>query len=361
MSNTRGDGWVFQRGQIWWIQYCYRSKVFRESSRSQEETIARRLVRKRLGEIDNGVFKGPKVEKTTFEELAQDILNDYRINERKSEKRVHQVLVHLRSTFGMNRAIEITTDRINRYIIQRQEEEAANASINRELAALKRMFSLGLQTGKVATKPYIPSLKENNVRKGFFEHDDFVRLRKALPEYLRPLVTFSYFTGWRSEEVRSLRWKQVDLKNGSVRLDPGTTKNNQGRICYLPQEVLGLLSGLWQGRRLDCPWVFNREGRPIIDFRNSWETACERAGLAKMLFHDFRRTAVRNMVRAGIPERVAMQISGHKTRSIFDRYHVVNDSDLKEAARSMERFSHKQESAKILPFQGGNDRVLTQN
>jgi len=349
----RGAGRIYQRGQIWWIQYCFRGKVFRETSRSEDERIARRLLRKRLGEIGVGSFLGPKVEKTTFEELTQDIVNDYKVNGRKSSDKIVLRLSSLKKTFGFDRMIDITTDRINSYVVKRQKDGMANATINRELQVLRRMFNLGLQSNKLATKPYISMLKENNIRTGFFERDDFVRLRQGMRENLRPLIAFAYFTGWRSEEIRSLQWRQVDLRVGCVRLDAGTTKNGEGRIVYLPSEIQVLLNNLWRKRRLDCPWVFHRNGKMIVDFREAWHKACREAGLAGMIFHDFRRTAVRNMIRAGIPERVAMQISGHKTRSIFDRYHIVSESDLKEAALRQDKFSRHQDqyTGEILPFE----------
>lgn len=256
MPTRRGDGSIYLRGRIWWIRYSHRGALLRESSRSEDENIARRLLRKRLGEIDCGVFKGPKVEKIGFDELARDILNDYKINGRRSKDKVTLRLLHLEKIFGRYRAIDITTDRIKFYIVQRQEEGAANATINRELATLKRMFSLGMQASNVLMKPYIPMLRENNTRRGFFEWNDFIRLRKGLPEHLRPLVTFGYYTGWRIGEIRSLHWRQVDLKIGCVRLEPGTTKNDQGRVVYLTGEILELLTDLWNKRRLDCPWVF---------------------------------------------------------------------------------------------------------
>jgi integrase len=179
-------------------------------------------------------------------------------------------------------------------------------------------------------------LQVHNVRNGFFEHDEFMALRSALPVELRPVVTFAYYTGWRKREILDLTWNGIDLQTRTVRLDPGTTKNDDGRLVYLDGELLDMLTAVKRERDLlypHCPQVFHRSGSRIKDFRSAWASACKAVGLEGKLFRDFRRTAVRNMVRAGIPERVAQQISGHKTRSIFDRYHIVSDSDLREAAK----------------------------
>ena len=174
------------------------------------------------------------------------------------------------------------------------------------------------------------------MRKGFFEHDEFVAHRAALPLEVRAVVTFAYYTGWRKEEVLALTWDRVDLQARTVRLDPGTTKNSEGRLIYLDGELFDTLIAVKRARDLaypHCAEVFHRNGKGIKDFRAAWDSACQAVGLEGKLVHDFRRTAVRNMVRAGIPDRVAQQISGHKTRSIFDRYHIVSDSDLCEAAK----------------------------
>jgi integrase len=139
-----------------------------------------------------------------------------------------------------------------------------------------------------------------------------------------------------------LTWRQIDLEAGTVRLEPGTTKNREGRLVVLPAELHAALreqrvktSALERREKQIIPWVFHRNGKPIGDFRTAWQGACRRAGQPGRLIHDFRRTAVRNMVRAGIPERVAMTITGHKTRSVFDRYHIVSEGDLREAARKL--------------------------
>jgi len=242
------------------------------------------------------------------------------------------------------RANDITTDKIKAYIALRLSQKTSNAEIYRELAALKRMFNLAMQQTppKVTQKPYIPMLREANIRKGFFEHDEFIALRAALPLALRPVITFAYHTGWRKEEIPRLPWQNVDLAQRSVRLDPGTTKNDDGRLVYLDGELLDTLHALKHERDLHfphCPWVSHRHGEPIKDFRSAWQSTQKAVGLEGKRFHDFRRTTVRNMIRAGIPERAAMQISGHKTRSVFDRYHIVSDRDLRFAAERMASFA----------------------
>lgn len=227
-----------------------------------------------------------------------------------------------------------------RGIAHRQEQGASDGAINWELANLKRAFNLALRAEKITRKPYIPLLEENSTRQGFFEQAEYEAVLAKLPDHLRPVITFAYYTGWRiRSEVLSLTWQQVDFDSGTVRLDPGTTKNKEGRVIYMTRELRALLENQWQEHLAhypDCPLVFHDHGKQVFTFYKAWYKACWEAGLSGKIPHDFRRTAVRNMVRASIPERVAMQMSGHKTRSIFDRYHIVSDQDLREAARRLD-------------------------
>jgi integrase len=334
-------GMTYKRGNIWWIKYYRNGKPYRESTRSHKEADAKRLLKKREGEISEGKLPGVYFDKVRFEELAGDFINDYRINGKGTlNKAERTVRLHLGPFFEGMRAPNVTTTLVREYIAQRQEAGAANATINRELAALKRMFNLGSQCTppKVAQVPYIPMLKENNTRKGFFEHEEFLALRSHLPNHLQGMVTFGYKTGWRVSEITGLTWDQVDTAQGIVRLEVGDTKNQEARTVYLDDELQTILKAQKADRHLGCPHVFHRDGHQIIDFRGSWSKACQEAKLKGKLFHDLRRTAVRNMVRAGIPERVAMMISGHKTRSVFDRYNIVSADDLKQAAAKLEAY-----------------------
>jgi integrase len=337
-------GTVYRRKNVFWIKYYRNGKPYYESTHSNKKEVAKRLLQGREGEISKGELPGIRFDKVRFDELAEDFLTDYRINGKRTLDKAICSVKHLKEVFGGMRVTEITTAKIKEYVDKEMTASLSNASINRELAALKRIFHLAAQCTppKVGQVPYIPMLKESNTRKGFFEYDEYLTLKDTLPSHLRSVAIFAYHTGWRLGEIRGLTWDKVDLKQGIIRLDPGETKNEEARTIYLNDELVKEIKALHNNRRLDCPYVFHLNGQPIGEFRKSWKTACRMAGLKGRLFHDFRRTAIRNMVRSGITERVAMVISGHKTRSVFDRYNIVNDNDLKEAAKKQQAYLDSQ-------------------
>jgi integrase len=302
-----------------------------------------------------GKIPGICFDRICFEDLVKDYLTDYRINNKRTVDKAERCARYLLKEFGGMRATDITTPKIKQYIQKRMDEGVANGSINRELSALKRAFSLAARCTppKVAQIPYIPMLKENNVRKRFFEHGDFLALRDALPDYLKGFATFGYRTGCRVSEISNLTWSQVNRDQGIITLNPGETKNERGRMIYLDEELKVIIEKQWKARKKGSkliPYVFlNPTGdHRIKRFDKAWKTACKKSGIGRRLFHDLRRTAVRNMVRAGIPERVAMMISGHKTRSVFERYNIVSDNDLRIAAQKQEAYLENQNGYKTV-------------
>jgi integrase len=269
------------------------------------------------------------------------MLRDYRINALKSlqftEWRWHK---HLEPVFGSVRAVEVTTQELNKYIERRNTQGAENATINRELAALKRMFSLAYRSTprKVYQVPLFPRLKESAPRKGFVEGKQYRQLcEKCTEPWLRAMLALAYTFGFRKSELLTMRLRNVDLLNRSLSLEPGTTKNDEGRIVKLTSETFELVKQCMFSKT-SADFLFTwKDGEPVRDFRSSWSKLTKAANLPGLLFHDLRRSAVRNMVRRGVPEVVAMRISGHKTRSVFDRYNIVNESDLAKAATRIEQ------------------------
>jgi integrase len=368
MPTRRRVGEVFKRGRYYAIRYYdARGRRRIESSGSEKQEQAEKLLRQRLKAPDDHVPLDMQIGKVKFEDAAKDLINDYTTNGKKSLDEVRRRIdKHLKPFFEGWKLSAITTSDVREYIAKRQEavivtgrdenrkeRNVSNAEINRELTALKRIFSLAFQAGKILHKPYIPLLRENNTRTGFFEWEQFAAVRAHLPEPIQPVVSFAYVTGWRiTSEVLPLQWRHVNFKSGEVRLDAGTTKNRDGRVVIMTDDLRTLLEQRYREAKeaeRTCgqiiPWVFFRmvadeRGGPkkpkrISAFTKAWKNACIAAGCPGRIPHDLRRTAVRNLVRRGVPERVAMKWTGHKTRSVFERYNIVSDGDLDAAAIRM--------------------------
>ena len=278
-----------------------------------------------MAEIGHGRLIGPDAEKTTYEDLEQMLLDHYRTNGLRSLARMEGALQHLRGFFSRALAREITTDRIPRYIAYRQEQKAANATVNRELAALRRMFILGERSEKVVKRPHIALLQEHNVRKGFLEPDVFRVVVAALPDDLKPLIEVAYISGWGlRSELLTRQWKHVDFKAGWLRLETGETKNGEGRQFPLIPTLRSVLEaqkvkadGLASETGQIVSWIFfGRNGEPIKDLYGAWDRACHLAGLAGLVPHDLRRSAVRNLERGGLPRATAMALATRLKPSI---------------------------------------------
>ncbi len=339
-------GCIYKRGRIYWIKYSRAGRGYYESSGSRKHEDAKRLLRLREGDLERGVPVTPRVGRMRFEEAAEGIVTEYRTNGRKTLGHVERrIRLHLAPFFGGRRMATITTADFRRFMNQRQTAGASNAEINRELGVVKRMYSLAMHDGTLLARPHIPLLQEHNVRTGFFNREQIEAVLAHLPGPVQPVVRFAYLTGWRvPSEVLRLEWRQVDFTAGTVRLEVGTTKNQDGRV--FPFDVLPELGDVLQGQRQMTslleqaqgrivPWVFHRRGKQVKDFRDVWASACRAAGCPGRVPHDMRRSAVRNLVRAGVAEKTAMLLTGHKSRVVFDRYDIVNEDDLREAVRKL--------------------------
>lgn len=346
-KRPRGTGSVFQRdgSANFWIQYHRNGKPYRESAHTVKEKVAEKFLQQRLAEVCTGNFIGPRIERITVTELADDLLLAYKTGTIKGQKSQEWAKrrwkLHLEPFLGEFRAVQVGTDLLNRYVQQRQQEGAENATINRELAFLKRAFRLALTASpaKVRHVPAFPHLSENNARQGFLADADYEKLVAECAQtglWLRAMLAVGCSFGWRKGEVLGLRVKQVDLAAGTIRLEQGTTKNNEGRTVKMTGDVYTLISACVIGKQAE-EHVFTRDdGKPVLDFRKAWDNACERAGVPSLMFHDLRRTGARNLRRLGVSEGVIQKIGGWKTRSVFDRYNIIDTADLEDAARRLD-------------------------
>lgn len=353
----RGTGSIFKHGKFFYIAYYpMPGGGFQktESSGSTLKSVAQEMLRDRLERIRQGLYCEMPPRKVTLQTLADDLILDYEINRRRTlNDAKSRITNHLKPYFGNYLAAAITTEKAKDYLLRRREMGASDGTVQQELALLKRMFSLASRATppKVAPVPYIAMPRVSNVRTGFIEYDGYRRLLAALPEYLRPFVTMAYCTGMRRGEIVSLRWESVDLLSKQIRLNPGETKNGEGRTIPLGDELLEALKSQLHLRNTnfpDCPFVFFRTIQTklnpvprwtrIGDFRKAWLDACEKSDLKGRLVHDLRRSAVRSLIRAGVQELVACRISGHRTRSVFDRYNITNEYDLVDAGRKLQKF-----------------------
>jgi integrase len=367
-KNTKGE---LVESSVWWLSYYANGRQVRESSKTVKESKARGLLRAKEGDAERGL-PVVKVNRKTVAELLADVVTDYKNHERDTLKKTEErIRLHLQPFFGSANAAAVSDDQVRQYVTQRKAEGAANASINRELAILRRGYSLNQRA--VTVRPTIKMLKEDNAREGFFERADFERVRAALPPEYRPLLTISYITGWRTtSELLPMEWRQVDFAARTLRLEPGATKNDRGREFPFTDELEAALleqraytEACQRKAGAIIPYVFHRKGERIRYWRDRWLRALLRVGLAHLeagqngqpkkgrditphvLVHDFRRTAIRNLARAGVSEAVAMKLCGHETREVFDRYNITTGDDLREAVAKLNQTATIKVSSKV--------------
>lgn len=349
----RGDGSIYlpkyrdrktgevRECKLFWIQYQKNGRPIRENTHSDKITVARAILKKRNAQIENGTWAPPKTHKILVSELIDSVLRDYRNGNfvKRAKLTEQRWKKHLQPAFGAMRACDLTTDTLAAYIEARKSEGAENGTINRETAILRHAFREGAKATppKVRELPVFPRLDENAAREGFVNDAQYKLLCANCHEHwLRTMLALAYTFGFRKGELLNLRVRQVDLLNRTLMLSATDTKNRKPRNVSLTNESYTLLCQSIVGKHAE-DFVFTwKDGRPVKDFRVSWEKLIKAAGLPELLFHDLRRSAVRNMIRRGVPQVTAQRISGHKTREVFDRYNITDEQDLADAAMRIE-------------------------
>jgi integrase len=363
-KRERGTGGLVKiKGCRFWYAQIYDKygKQRRTSTKSTVKQEAQSFLRNLLTDKDRGVQFVGDLNKIRYGDLRAALLQNYVEKGNKSlqvmEDGAETIwgLKALDEFFQYEPASEgkpekpgmpvrrITTDTAREFAKKRLAEGAANDTVNGSLALLRRMLSIAHEDGKIQVKPKIRLLKHGTPRKGFLALADFNKLLSHIPPRLKPLITFLYYCGVRLGEAKQIEWSQVNLNEALIRLEGEQTKNSEPRTIPLPDVLVAMLKKLPK----DGP-VFD-----AANLRKEWYKACAAAGLGTLtevegkpdprynglIIHDLRRSAIKNLMKAGVNEKVAMSISGHKTRDVFDRYNIVDEQDVVEAMRRVQQIA----------------------
>lgn len=363
-QRERGTGRVYQQRdpqhpertlQVWWLDYSVDGRRYRESSKSRKRSDAVKLLKQRLGQTPEQA--SARAQKLTFGDLEAGIVAEYQREGRKSLGRLQAAFTHLREFFEGWTARAITAEALQKYADERLKA-AKPATVKYELAILRHAMK-----GRLNPRPTFPEIEVRNARTGFFEQEEFAAVVKELPAEIKRIAVVAYYTGWRKNEILGLTWARIDFEHEVMRLEPNTTKSDKGRT--FPFGDLPQLAGALRAQRAFTeevqrqvsaviPWVWHREdGSRICKIDEAWKAARKRAGCPGKLFHDFRRTAVRNLVRAGVPEHWAMALTGHETPEVFRRYSITNEADLKQGVQRLAALhgaAPKQASSSVVPL-----------
>ena len=406
--SRRGTGYLFQKtkGGNWHMKY-YRpnpdtsvTECVRECTWTTDKAAAQKMLNERLVQIARGeLFEVGK--RVTVAKLYKALHTATKNNNPRprAAKGLEWRWKHLLPAFGHVFAAAVTTERIEQYKAARRKQDATPATINRELATLRRMFRYGRNECRPPLVYHVPPIKlfseKGNERKGFVEQEHYERMvaEATRPEvleteglWLRAFIELAFTYGWRHSELIMLRVRQCNFLTREIHLDPGSTKNNEGRVVIMTDTVRTLLTGLCKGKDADDAVFTRKSDTAVKDSRAAWQNLCIRAGVPGpdgrasryeclncaapmeagqkfcrvvkdgrrcggerryigLLVHDMRRSAARALRRAGVPESVIMKIGGWKTRSMFERYNIQNKRDQQDAVTALERYRREEQES----------------
>jgi integrase len=322
-------------GRVWWIEYYDHDKRLRRERIGPNKAAAEQRYREVLSTRTEGRYirKSPDA-RTLFKDLAAWYLELAEVKAKRSYDRDQRSVRLLLLSLGDYLLKDITPAMVETYKQKRLNETnykgtlTKPATVNRELACLKTIYSQGVRNGKAEHNPTkkVKLLKENNVRKRVLTLDEYALLLSHCLPYLKPIVKLAYHTGMRLGEILGLTWDKVNLKDGFIHLQPEDCKTDEGRDVPLHPELRQILKAMPRG--LPGARVFLREGKPITSIREGFESARKRADIEGFTFHDLRHTFINNRRMEGHDYFRIMAATGHKTMSVFKRYNTVSRDEL---------------------------------
>lgn len=342
-KRERGEGGLFTiKGSANWYIKVDGKRI---ATGTPIKAVAIKKLQERMGRVSLGIQSPEELRKLRYEQVRDSLLAEYRNGKQRGHSLVTKAdgtetiwgLNHLDKFFAGRSVVQITTDLLREFVALRKKQGASHGTVNRNMGLLRRMLHLARKEDKLQRIPHFPMLEESAPRNGFVNDNQFKKLLVALPVRLRPFVLFLYTTGCRTGEAKQITWEQVHLDERVIRLAGTQTKNATPRTLPLVDMLVTMLRKQKKKKGL----LF-----PVGNFRKAWTSACIKAGLGTrvkgkengnygtydgLIPHDLRRSAVRNMIRVGVSQTVAMSISGHKTIAVFQRYDITDERDRQAA------------------------------
>ncbi len=328
---------VTRRTSGWAWRFAYHGKRYSGGGAFKTRAEARAAGEVRKREVVAGQIQDPR--RTTFETLAEIVKAEYSLKAQTTRDRLAFSLKWLQTFFGGRLAQDINRSALLEYVGARTKGGASAATVKLELAYLHRAMSLAHEQGRLLGVPKFPTLNAPP-RKGFLLPGQLDAVLRELPPWWRPPFAVAAITGWRlKSEVLTRKWTDVDLDAGWLRLEPGESKTGEGRMFPLTDSLREILEAL--PRCKNSQWLFHRHCKPLRNYRKVWNAACARAGVPGRQPHDLRRTAIRNLERAGVPRSAGMAMVGHRTERVYSLYAVPDETLLRWAGDLLETDSRK--------------------
>lgn len=331
--------------KFWWIAPTINGVQCPQSSGETDYDRALTKLKILEGRIASNAAITPKTDRGSFAALLELVRADFQIKGHLSLRHVaSRIDLHLKPILGRIQAGRITVAVIQGYILERKREDANVATINRELAIMKRAFRLGMRAGEVSGMPYIEMLPGEKVQTGFFTEDGYRAVMRHANPILKDILVCCYYTGWRIDSIVNLEWSNVDLNRGLLALRQEQTKNKKATMFPLApfpelhtmlERRKALTRETERRKSVVIPCVFHREGQPVKSIHSAWQWARKKAGLPGRKLHDFRRTAVRNLEDMGFTETEIMSMVGMASRSIFIRYNITDEERILAKAKRL--------------------------
>jgi integrase len=364
---------IYKRGGVWWYGFTFNGRRIQRSTKVENRREAENIERAawtQLARGEVGIADKPKAERRTVGQLLDVLENDFKARNKGDVKNLN-LIATVKKGLGDRWADGLTTAAVTEYIRDlrnppktktkgRRSKSLADSTIKHRLQILASAYELENRAREEAKLdplivPRFPKLSEGNVRSGFLNRAPFDVLFSHLSPDLRDFCLFAYLTGWRRNAIATLEWS--DVRDGNIYLRGVYSKNKKPYYVPVLGELVQLIERRKEARSVETPQgiilvnlVFHRGGEAISEFRKAWSTATLKAGCPNLLFHDLRRSAARQLIRSGTSKDVAKMVGGWKTDSMFSRYNVTGEEDLRDAMEKVTQYN-KLESQKIVAIE----------